>query len=166
MQKKFILTIIGVVIIAVIIFSIGIYRYLSQPENNNDHIDNNGKNQDNQTYYTEFYVLDENGSTQNYPIDVKVNETCKIIIGIENHEKNTTEYIVKMLLTKSDIAFNNLTIDVFNKILVVNETNETLFTYKIQEAGEYKVVFQLIYYNNKNIEVILNVHFWVSVTNH
>ena len=78
----------------------------------------------------------------------------KIIIGIESHEKNPTEYIVKMLLTKSNVTFTNLTIDVFNKILSANETNQTLFTYQIQEAGEYKVVFQLIYYNNKNIEVI------------
>jgi uncharacterized membrane protein len=166
MQKKFILTLVGIIIIAILIFSIGAYRILSRSDNNNDHVDNNGKNQDNQTYYTEFYVLDENGTTQNYPVDVKVNETCKIIIGIENHEKNITEYNVIMLLSKTNVNSDNLTIDALNIILSANETNQTLFTYQIYEAGEYKIVFQLIYYDHNNIEVIRNLHYWASVTDH
>ncbi len=165
-MQKFTITIVGIVITAVIILSIGTYLYLSQPDDNIIDVDNNGKNQDNQTYFTEFYVLDENGTTQNYPSEVKVNETCKIIIGIESHEKNITEYTVKILLTKNNVTFTNLTLGVFNRILVANETNETLYAYQIQEVGEYKVAFQLIYNDHKNIEVIENLHIWVRVTNH
>jgi uncharacterized membrane protein len=166
MQKKLTIAIVGIVITAVIILSIGTFLYLSQPNDSNNDVDHNGDNQDNQTYFTEFYVLDENGTTQNYPCEVKVNETSKIIIGIESHEKNITEYTVKIILTKNNVTFTNLTLGVFNRILVENETNETLYAYQIKEVGEYKVVFQLIYNDHKNTEVIANLHIWVNVTNH
>ena len=166
MQNKFVIIIVGTVIIIGGILSIGTYLYLSQLDGSINDVDNDGKDQDNQTYFTEFYVLDENGTTQNYPSEVKVNEICKIIIGIESHEKNITEYSVKILLTKNNVTFTNLTLGVFNRILVANETNETSYAYQIQDVGEYKVVFQLIYNDHKNIEVISNLHISVRVTNH
>ena len=165
MENKFVIIIVGTIIIIGGILSIGTYLYRSQLDGSINDVDNDGKDQNNQIYFSEFYVLDENGTTQNYPSEVKVNENCKIIIGIENHEKNITEYTVKILLTKNNVTFTNLTLGDFNRILVVNETNETLYAYQIQDVGEYKIVFQLIYNDHKNIEVILNVHFWVSVTN-
>ncbi len=166
MQKKFTITIVGIVITTVIILSVGTYLYPLQSDDNINDANNNGKNQENQTYYTEFYVLDENGTTQNYPSEVKVNETCNIIIGIKNREMNFTEYTVKILVTKNNISFTNLTLGVFNRILDANETNETLYAYQIQEVGEYKIVFQLIYNNHKNIEVISEVYISIKVTNH
>ena len=48
--------------------------------------------------FTEFYVLGPNGSASNYPTELATGETGRLVVGIANHEHETTVYTVAIQL--------------------------------------------------------------------
>ncbi len=47
-------------------------------------------------FYTEFYILDAQGSTSDYPGNVFFGEPIDVIVGVISHEKENTKYQIKI----------------------------------------------------------------------
>src|SRR2546422_985587 len=48
--------------------------------------------------FTEFYVLDRNGTANDYPSRLNVSENAAVILGVVNHEFATVNYTVEARL--------------------------------------------------------------------
>ena len=72
--------------------------------------------------FTEFYILNENGSIINYDVDALSYENKTFIIGLVNHEKKNMTYYIKILGAKINYNPNLNDCNVSN----VNNTNCTL----------------------------------------
>lgn len=105
--------------------------------------------------YTEFYLLDANGSTANYPENVTVNGTGTVIVGIVCHENREVTYtIVAGLDTSANTTDVNDWSQTFNLTnnnnysraisLSNGETFEDTFNFNITYIGNYKVVWRLL----------------------
>jgi|APFre7841882724_1041349.scaffolds.fasta_scaffold08145_2 uncharacterized membrane protein len=57
--------------------------------------------------FTEFYILGQNGTATDYPTNIIEGSSEQVIIGIDNHEFQNTNYVVEMWLT--NITFNTTT---------------------------------------------------------
>lgn len=60
--------------------------------------------------FTEFYILDANGNTTDYPVNVSKYSIEKINIGIKNHENMEDNYTVKIKKEQELIYQYNLTL--------------------------------------------------------
>ncbi len=49
--------------------------------------------------FTEFYVLNKDGHTYDYPTNVSIGESASIIVGVVNREGRAVNYTVEILLT-------------------------------------------------------------------
>ncbi|RAP52596.1 MAG: hypothetical protein BZ138_02855 [Methanosphaera sp. rholeuAM270] len=67
--------------------------------------------------YTEFYIVDYNNDTLDYPTNVTQNSVEKIFIGIKNQEHQKMNYTIQ-------IVKDNETITKFNQTLEDKETIE------------------------------------------
>jgi uncharacterized membrane protein len=76
--------------------------------------------------FTEFYILGQNGTAVDYPIDLKEGVPGQVIIGIGNHEYQNTNYIVEVWLT-------NMTID--------STTNMT-FISQMEKLDQFSLTLQ------------------------
>lgn len=92
--------------------------------------------------YTEFYLIDQDNNTTNYPINITRDSVRKINVGIINKEHDTTNYTV--------IAYkDDETIAKFNKTLKNNEEYE--FEYYIDSThavGENQSIDFKLYKGN------------------
>jgi uncharacterized membrane protein len=57
--------------------------------------------------FTEFYILGQNGTAADYPTNLIEGSSEQVIIGIDNHEYQDTNYVVEIWLT--NITFNTTT---------------------------------------------------------
>lgn len=92
--------------------------------------------------YTEFYVLDSNYDTTNYPENITQHSIEKIIIGIENKEHKEVNYTIKV--KKDGYLLNQ-----YNHTLNNNEKIET--PYYINSAntiGENQLLIIELYKDN------------------
>ncbi len=107
------------------------------------------------TPYTEFYILDQNGTTRNYPEHLNVSQVGSVIVGMVNHEVARVNYSIRVLLVTVKFVFNvstgrndtvaiaNSTLDSFNVDLGVGESRERWFNFTVSEAGVYELTFFL-----------------------
>lgn len=51
--------------------------------------------------FTEFYVLGTEGRAEGYPEELSVGEEGKVIVGVVNHEQDTTSYRIEILVDGS-----------------------------------------------------------------
>lgn len=82
--------------------------------------------------YTEFYILDHNHDTLDYPINVTQNSVEKLVIGITNQEHQKMNYTVKIIK-------DNQTISQFNQTLSDKETIEIpyyMFSTKVKGINQ------------------------------
>jgi len=56
--------------------------------------------------YTEFYVLDVNGTADQYPQNLNVGENAFVILGISNHEYRDITYTVEVWLVNQTMYYN------------------------------------------------------------
>jgi uncharacterized membrane protein len=104
--------------------------------------------------YTEFYILDKNGTTEDYPKNLTVGESKTIIVGIVNHEGERTNYSIKInLLNKTD-DMN----DTWNYSIAVNddERHEFNFDFSIASNDTYRLEFLL--FRETDVEPYLELH--------
>jgi hypothetical protein len=65
----------------------------------------------NDVSYSEFYVLDSNRQTVDYPTNVTQGASSALILGITNHENNANTYSGTVSLNNSTLySFDNLTL--------------------------------------------------------
>lgn len=125
--------------------------------------------------FTEFYILDVNGTAGDYPTELRIGENGNLIIGIVNHEHTTVSYMMVVELVKVNFVMNNTTgmeepvelsrtpIGYDNMTLNHDETWENPFVFSIGEAGDFKVEF-LLYKDGDQSEKYRSLHLWVEVT--
>jgi uncharacterized membrane protein len=108
-----------------------------------------------QENFSEFYVLDENGKTLDYPKNVTAGDTGRVIVGITNHETNTDTY-------RYTIQLNNSTIYTSDNItLKRGENHEERVSIPFLNAGKgQKLEFILYDAIGKSYEL----HLWINVS--
>ena len=101
--------------------------------------------------FTEFYILGENGTAGNYPVNMTAGETGNVTVGIVNHESADTSY---KLVIKSE----NNTVFEKNVTLKNNEPVQIPYTFKATKSGEldfilYKLPDENNVYRSLNLPV-------------
>jgi uncharacterized membrane protein len=125
--------------------------------------------------FTEFYILDKNGTAANYPTRLNASEQGTVIIGIVNHEFSTINYTVNVVLTTVLYVYNtssgrndtveiaNVTLDSQSAVLGSGLTWEQPFNFSIVQPGNYKLRF-LLFTDPQHTEPYRSLHLWIKVT--
>ena len=150
--------IIAVIIVGAIVISSGVVTYmLVNPSSNIN--------------YSEFYILDINGTTDNYPINISVNDTATVLIGIVSHENSLVNYtVVSGIGNNTEIEYIN---NWDNITIISNNTNtarnislnqgsmfEESFTFRFTSPGTYRVVWNLLI---EGQITDYRLHMWINV---
>lgn len=123
--------------------------------------------------FTEFYVLGENGMADDYPTNLTVNETGRIIIGAINREHESVDYT---LVVGLGYGFENMTREggIQADYNITLESNNTYYdtefslnhneewnhslNFSISQPGEYKLSLYLL----RDGEVYRELHLWLE----
>lgn len=106
--------------------------------------------------FTEFYLLDADGQTQNYPRQLVLGETGQVIIGISNQEQATVTYRVEVSI---DGVKNNETAPV---TLANEEVRELALGFTPDESGDNLKVEFLLFMDGSS-EVYLSLFLNIDV---
>jgi len=114
--------------------------------------------------FTEFYVLDVNGTTDQFPQNLIVGENASVILGVTNHEYQTILYVIQVWLTNETTLFNdsrNTTETVVTHMWFINEIKVKLnhtpvdletfqepqwehnYSFSLMKQGNFKLTFLL-----------------------
>ena len=95
--------------------------------------------------YTEFYIVDHNNNTTDFPINITQNSVEKIYVGITNQEHQDTNYTIK-------VKKNNKTI--FTNTLSLKDKDNVQFPYYIDQKNKkginQTINFELYKNDDKN----------------
>jgi len=106
--------------------------------------------------FTEFYILNENGTADWYPANLSVGEEGTVNINVVSHEHETADYTVMVKFeNESEVLYKE------KFPLDHNETWSSDFLFKAGDEGEYKMSFLL--FKNSESEVYRDLHLWVTV---
>ena len=106
--------------------------------------------------FTEFYILDAEGKANNYSSELKNNISSMIRVGVKNHEFDTINYTIRVLLDKKDLKTVRFK-------LKHNKTWEKNLTFVPKEKGkDKKLEFYLFKDNNFSLPY-RELHLWVNV---
>ncbi len=106
--------------------------------------------------FTEFYLLDTNGTASDYPKILNVMEEEKVIIGIVNHEYENVTY-------RLEVTFIGSVIHEEQVFLIEDEKWEKSFTFKVTKKGE-KQKLEFLLYKDQQIESYRTLHLWINIT--
>lgn len=108
--------------------------------------------------FTEFYVVDLNEKAVDYPRELRVGETGRVILGIINREHEVVSYSVEVRI--SGIKNN----EIGNIVLEHDAKWEAAIDFTPDRLGNsQKVEFLLYQHNNEVREVYSELHFWINV---
>lgn len=109
--------------------------------------------------YTEFYILGPNETATNYPSNLSVGESGTVIVGIENHEHQTVNYLLVVDTVGQTLERRQLTVGQ-NKYV----HNDISFTFG--SVGEIPITFNLYKGSDRSTaaEPYRQLHFSVNVT--
>ena len=107
--------------------------------------------------YTEFYVLSLDGNASSYPTNLTVGETGEFVVGISNHEHETTEYAVVARLGDRRVA---------NRSVRVGDerTWEDTVSFTARDPGEHRLRILLYKDGTVSGEPDDFLRFWVTVS--
>ena len=105
--------------------------------------------------FTEFYVLDQNRTAEDYPTILTVGEEGEVIIGIVNHEYANVTYHL-------EVRLNGEVIDEKRIDLLHNETLESPFMFKVTRAGEDQKL-EFLLYKDMMKKPYRSLHLWLDV---
>ena len=109
--------------------------------------------------YSEIFILDSNGTTENYPTDLDVNESASIIINVVCHEEEDTDY--RVVVTLGSRNNDNITLEELFFSLKNKEKWEYVLNFSVNGSGLYKLNIELFRENED--EAYANNHLWVDV---
>jgi uncharacterized membrane protein len=105
---------------------------------------------------TEFYILGLEGKAVDYPEDLKLGDTGKVILGIINREQKLVNYRVEI---KVDGILNGT----FGPItLQLDEKSESEVGFTPPKMGDHQKIEFLLYKNDQS-NAYSEVYFWVNV---
>jgi uncharacterized membrane protein len=106
--------------------------------------------------FTEFYVLNSEGKAENYPRTIILGQSGEVILGIINHEHETTEYRIEISIdgvNKGEIGDISLNAE---------EKWEQAVTFTPdQKSANQKIEFQL--YKGAALDSYETLHLWIDV---
>jgi uncharacterized membrane protein len=106
--------------------------------------------------FTEFYILGPEGKAENYPGTLALGEEAKVTIGIVNHEKEMTDYTIRITIDGEKVR------EVGPITLADEEKWEQVVSFTPTKVGENQLVeFRL--YKGSNPNVYHAPRFWISV---
>lgn len=107
--------------------------------------------------FTEFYILGDNGKAEDYPTRLVSGKNSSIIVGIVNHEYDTTNYTLKLML-------KNDTLNTLPVRLMHNSTWEERVVFTPTETGD-ALMLQFLLFKEENFTApYRDLHLWVNVT--
>ena len=106
--------------------------------------------------FTEFYILDSEGKTENYPDVVISGEETQVTIGIVNREQEVTDYIIKIYIKEQKIE------EVGTITLAHEQKWEQLVSFVPTKVGEDQEV-EFMLYKTGEAEACEILHFWIDV---
>jgi uncharacterized membrane protein len=107
--------------------------------------------------FTEFYILNDKGKASDYPSTVIFGQSAQVILGIINHENETTAYNIEITLGGKNIQ----EIGPFNLNAEEKQEQEVTIT-PVQTGDKQKLEFLL--YKGDSPDVYESVHLWIDVT--
>jgi uncharacterized membrane protein len=125
--------------------------------------------------YTEFYILDKDGRTDNYPTQLNVSEQGNLTVGVVNHEAATINYTIHAVLSEvrfvynvsagrnDTVAINNSTLGSFSASIGDGVTWEQPFDFSVADAGDYLLRF-FLYQNTSLSEPYRSLYLLIKVT--
>lgn len=106
--------------------------------------------------FTEFYVLSSQGTADGFPQELLVGQPGEVILGLENHEHQTTTYRIEAWIAGTKIQ------DIGPISLTDGEKWEEKFTFVPTSAGQdQELDFWL--YKGAESEIYREVHLWLDV---
>lgn len=112
-----------------------------------------------QEQFTELYLLDVNGTTENYPTNLSVDEEGTIIIGVVCHERQATDYDILIRLVSEDGSFRIL--DEYYFSLDDEEEWSQTYSFSVDEGGTFKLVVDL-FLHDEDMPYLTN-HLWIYI---
>jgi uncharacterized membrane protein len=105
--------------------------------------------------FTEFYVLNSSGRTDDYQTNLTVGNPAKYIVGVSNHEYDSVNYTIEIAINKNVLTSKNLTLE-------HNQTFENNMTLVLDKKGtDMKLEFWL--FKEKNFTApYRELHLWVN----
>ena len=91
--------------------------------------------------YTEFYVLGSDGNASEFPTNLSVGESGRLIVGLTNHEHERTTYTVVLVL-------ENRTVEKRTVAVADERTWEQEFSFAPQSAGDKRL--RILLYKGEN----------------
>lgn len=113
--------------------------------------------------YSEFYILDTNGTTENYPRALAAGENGTVLIGVRSHERSQTEFIVVIRLVNETGARENETLRNYTFPLDDGTEWEQKFEFNISRPGHYQLKF-VLYKDAIASKGYRECHLWVTVS--
>ena len=107
--------------------------------------------------FTEFYILGPEGMADNYPTNLSVGQNGNVIVGVVNHEYETIDYTVKLVLA-------NETLKSLRFQLEHNSTWEQDVKFTPDYAGNDSKLNFFLYRNNNFTKPYRSLHLWIDVT--
>ncbi len=106
--------------------------------------------------FTEFYILDSNGGTEDYPEELQAGEEAKVIVGIVNNEYETMTYRVEINLDGTTYG------EVRQIVLEHQEKFEKTVSFTPDKRGDNQK-FEFLLFNGQNDEVYRSVLLRIDV---
>ncbi|KYK27043.1 MAG: hypothetical protein AYK23_00360 [Candidatus Proteinoplasmatales archaeon SG8-5] len=121
--------------------------------------------------YTEFYILDSDGTYGGYPVNISANQTAAIIIGITCHEEEQKVYTITTAVGNhttvqyeenwaSTHSLSADTVLIRNITLVPENSFEDTFVFGFTEPGLYQIDWSL---DINGSMTDYKLHIWVNV---
>ena len=107
--------------------------------------------------FTEFYILGPDGMADNYPTNLSVGQTGNVIVGVVNHEYETIDYTIKLVLA-------NETLNSLQFQLEHNSTWEQDIEFIPEHTGNDLKLNFFLYRNNNFTKSYRSLHLWMDVT--
>ena len=86
--------------------------------------------------YSEFYLLAEDGRAEDYPTNLTVGETGRLLVGVSNHEHDDQTYTVTVVFGDRTVATRTLSIE-------ADRTAERRVSFSPTEPGRERLRFLL-----------------------
>lgn len=109
--------------------------------------------------HTEFYILGPNETATNYPSNLSVGESGTVIVGIENHEHQTMNYLLMVNTSRQTVERRELPVR-------QNEYIRKTVSFAFESAGEKTITFNLYKGSDRSAraEPYRQLRFSVNVT--
>lgn len=108
--------------------------------------------------FTEFYILGQGGKAINYPMNLKIGEESRVIVGIINHEGKEVNYQVAVVIGSKDVTL-------YPEVVLFDEQKwEGEVSFVPEVTGEDQKIEFLLYKDSRFEPYLEPLYLWVDVS--